>query len=402
VKIVLLIWILLQVILALWLLLPFFMHLLHYIVRFAGLYVSPVKRSPRIEKDFNFAAIITAHKDTRFIPPLVDSLLKQRYKNLHIYIVADACDITTLHIDAPGVTLLKPEVDFHAKIKSIQYAVEHFKSQHEALVIFDSDNLVHPDYFTTLNQYFRQGYRAVQTQMLSKNTDSIFAKLDSIGHIYQSFTERQVRMELGLSACILGLGIAIETRLYKEIMYTDGLGGFDKKLQADLVKKIPLLAYAAEAIVFDEKVDDGQTLERQRTRWLFAYFHYWKINWKLFITGLRRFNFNLIYFAFVMLRPPLFISAGAGLLSAIINLFIDPFFSLVWVIILLLFMLNFIWVIATKSSQKGMGRALLHLPAFIFRQVRALLKIRSAGKSFLKTEHHKVIYIDDILKNELL
>ena len=42
----------------------------------------------------------------------------------------------------------------------------------------------------------------------------------------------------------------------------------------------------------------------------------------------------------------------------------------------------------------------LYIPKIIIRQVGALLKLKKAGKEFLKTEHVKVIYIDELLNNE--
>jgi len=200
------IFILIQLPIAFYLVQPVVLLVIHYLKKFTFPYRSPINRKSLVEKNFDFAAIITAHEDTRFIPPLVDSLLKQKYSNFHVYIVADACDISELHVDDPRVRLLKPEKDFHAKIKSIQFAADNFVCKHDALVIFDSDNLVHPDYLTVLNKYFQQGYRAVQTQMLSKNTSTIYSRLDSIGHIYHTFLERKMRMELGLSAHVESYG----------------------------------------------------------------------------------------------------------------------------------------------------------------------------------------------------
>lgn len=394
-------WILIQLPVAFYLLQPGLLLLFHYLRKLVYPYRSPLVLPAKIDKDFDFAAIVTAHKDTRFITPLVDSLLKQQYNGrFHVYVVADACDISGLHFTDPRVTLLKPASDFNAKIRSIQYAADNFIREHDVLIIFDSDNLAHPAYLDVLNKYFRQGYRAVQTHMLSKNTDTIYARLDSVGHIYHTFLERQMRMELGMSAHILGLGIAVEWELYKEIMYKDRLGGFDKKLQADIVKKIPRLAFAAEAYVYDEKVDDGQTLEKQRTRWIFTYFHYFRSNLDLFLTGLKRGSFNLIYFGLIVLRPPLFLVLFAAFLFVVAGYFISPVYSFLWLGILLSYVISFILIVLTQSRQKGMGQALLYIPVFIFRQVRAMLGMKKAGKSFLKTEHNKVLFIEDILKNE--
>ena len=388
-----------QGILAIYLLIPFFLLLLHGILgkrRLENRY--PVVK----DKEYDFAAIITAHQDTRLIPPLVDSFCHQTYSRFVVYVVADDCDISDLHFTDPRIQLLRPEKPLHAKIQSIKYAVDHFIRPHDALVVFDSDNLVHPQYFEKLSQYFRRGFRAVQTHMLSKNTDTIFAKLDSIGHVYNTFVERQAKMELGLSSSILGLGIAIETELYRQVMYKDGLGGFDKKLQADIIRAVPQLAFAEDAIVYDEKVDDGSTLEKQRTRWIYTYFKYFPVNWKLFLTGWRRLNFNLIFFGFSVLRPPLFITMGLAFICLLADLFISTQLALVWAGVLAVFVLSFILIILTQSRQKGMYKAILYIPVVVVRQISALLKIKKAGKDFLKTDHIKVVYIEELLKNEAI
>jgi cellulose synthase/poly-beta-1,6-N-acetylglucosamine synthase-like glycosyltransferase len=388
-----------QVLLAAYMLLPFFLLLIHFLFTRNRQLVG--KKYPVKEiKEYDFAAIVTAHRDTRFILPLIDSFLKQNYTNFILYVVADDCDTNTLPASNNKVQILKPEPALHAKIKSIKYAVDHFVRPHEVMVVFDSDNLVHPDYLKRLNGYFCCGFKAVQTHMLSKNTETVYARLDSIGHIYNTFVERQSRMELGLSSSILGLGIAIDTNLYKQVMYKDALGGFDKKLQADIIRTIPQLGFAKDAIVYDEKVDDGDTLERQRTRWIYTYFKYFPVNWKLFTTGLQQFSFNKMFFAFTTLRPPLFITVALAFLFLVAGFFIHPLMGLLWLGIITTFVVTFILIILTQSLQKGMGQALLYIPVIVLRQIKALLKIKTAGKDFLKTEHTKVVYIDDILKNE--
>ncbi len=386
-------------ILAIYFLLPICLFLLHWILPSSKNILE--KRYPlRTKKEFDFAAIVTAHQDVKLIPPLIDSFLKQNYENFIVYIIADDCNISSLLYDDVRIKIIKPELPFHAKIKSIDFAVKNFERKHDALVIFDSDNLVHPKYLSALNGYFQRGFRAVQTHMLSKNIDSTYAKLDSIGHVYYTFLERQIKMDLGLTAAILGLGIAIELSLYNEIMYSNQLGGFDKKLQVQLAKKLPTIAFAGDAIVYDEKVDDGEALEKQRTRWIFTYFTYFKDSLKLFADGILKLHPGRILLGFNMLRPPLFLTLALALLMTIISFFVKPVLSLAWLIVLFLFVINFILIIATQSKQHGMAKALIHTPKMIFRQCASLLKIKKANKDFLKTEHRKIIYIEDLLRNE--
>ena len=387
-----------NIVLALYFIVPVILYLLHYLS--GGKRNAISSYSKVTSTDYDFAAVITAHQDIKCIPPLVDSFLKQQYNNFIVYVVADDCDISGLTFNDPRIVVLKPDQAFHAKTRSIKHAVDNFKRKHDVIVIFDSDNLVHPSYFKKLNNYFQRGFKVVQTHMLSKNLDSTYARLDSIGHIYNTFLERQVKMELGMSSAILGLGIALDLDLYKEIMYRDGLGGFDKKMQIHMAMKVKQIGFAEDAVVYDEKVDDGATMEKQRTRWISTYFKYFRDSWSLFANGFKTFNMGRILLGFVMLRPPLFLTVGAALAFMVIFIFVQPALAIAWAVIILLFTLNFILIIATQSRQKGVLGAVVHIPKVIVRQIRSLLKIKTASKNFLKTEHQKIIYIDELLKND--
>ena len=127
-----------QVLIAIYLLLPMIFLLLHTVTPKGKNLLD--RRYPLVrDKEYDFAAIITAHQDTRFIPPLVDSFLRQTYSRFVVYVVADDCDISGLHFDDPRIRLLRPEKALHAKIQSIKYAVDHFVRPHDALVVFDSE-----------------------------------------------------------------------------------------------------------------------------------------------------------------------------------------------------------------------------------------------------------------------
>lgn len=394
-QILLTFFILVQVVVAFYLLQPTLLWVLYGFKRL--LVRRPVVPESRPDsRQYSFAAIITAHKNLELVPPLVDSLMKQTYRNFKVYIVADACE-QTLHYDDPEVVFLKPEKDLNAKIMSIDYAIEHFEDAHDVLIIFDADNLAHPDYLQVLNNYFNRGYKAVQTNMQAKNNDTVYARLDAAGNLYNNFVDRRVRMELGLSANIWGLGIAITTELYKQVVYQHFLGGFDKKIQADIVKRIPLLAYAEDAIVYDEKIEDGTALETQRTRWINAYFKYFKCSVDVLWTGIRRFNFNLFYFGINLLRPPLFLQLGAALLFALANIFISISWAVFWVGAVALFAISFFGIVLMMANDPRMFSTLLHVPMVVLRQASAFLKIRRANKSFLQTQNNRVMYIEDVL-----
>jgi cellulose synthase/poly-beta-1,6-N-acetylglucosamine synthase-like glycosyltransferase len=391
-------------IVAFYFLLPVALFVLHYLFKgtSGNNYINRYKKTN--DKNFDFAAIITAHQDTRFIAPLVDSFFKQHYKNFTVYLVADDCDTSNISFADNRIVLLTPPLALHSKIKSIQYAISNFIKEHDVLIIFDSDNLVHPNYLKNLNNYFQRDFKVVQTHMLSKNIENTYARLDSIGHIYYTFYERQVKMQLGLCSAILGLGVAIDYQLYKEIIYENtiaAVGGFDKKLQSQLARKVKQIAFAEDAVVYDEKVEDGASMEKQRTRWIYTYFSHFKESWLLTKAGFKNFNIGQILLGATMLRPPMILLILCAFVLILIAVFVQPVMVIWWAVILFLFVTNFVLTIATQSRQKGMLQSIKHIPLLMFSQLKALLKMKKAKQDFLKTEHTKIIYIDELLKNEL-
>ncbi len=388
-----------QIILALYILVPV-AGLFLYLFKKKNETHAPVLSSEFLSRNFEFAIIVTVYQDIDFIDPIVDSILKQSYKNYHVYIVADDCDISTITLPPGTISLLKPTQPLHSKIKSIHYAISSMQKQADAIIILDADNLIHPDFLYKINTYFQKGYKVVQAGFKPKNTSTIYARMDAIGDMYNFFTEREMRMLMGVSSTIWGSGIAIDLSLYKEVEYNDYLGGFDKKLQAYLVQKVDRIAYAPDAILYDEKISSGKSLENQRTRWINSYFKYFKDCWNILKNGLKKGNFNLIYFGFNTLRPPLFIVLGSAAITTVIDIFLDVRFYHTWLILLSTFFISFILIVIIKGQDIKYLKTLLMLPFFVARQIAALFKLNKANRSFLKTQNHHIVYISDLLSSE--
>lgn len=389
-------WYAIQIIIGIILLQPFLLVVLCYLKRWLGIKgFRPEKITPL--KQYDFGAIITAHQDTRFMKPLVDSLLKQNYQNFAVYVVADACDISNISFDDPRVKLLKPEPDLNSKIKSIDYALANFMRPHELMVVFDSDNLVHPDFFDTVNRYLNAGYRAVQGRIVAKNLDSQYACMDEAGQIVKTFHDKLSRQELGLASTTFGLGLTIFVEDYRKIVYHKVIGGFDKRLQAELVLISHKIAFANEAIIYDEKIPDGQQLQRQRTRWIHSHFKFMGLGLKIMWKGVQKLNFNLFYFGFYLLNPPVFILILISVFLLGINLFVCLPIALAWALGLVSFVLSFPLILLFSKANKPVMQALLTLPVFMYWQLMALLKLKKANKDFLKTEHNAVLTIEEVM-----
>jgi cellulose synthase/poly-beta-1,6-N-acetylglucosamine synthase-like glycosyltransferase len=350
--------------------------------------------------EHDFAAIVTAHGDARFIPPLVDSLLKQTHKRYMVYVVADDCDVSSLHFDPARVVVLQPTPPLHSKVRSIRHALGHLVREPDVVVVFDADNLAHPHYLAEVNHLFNAGYRAVMGHIKAKKPQGSYAQLDSAGEIYTNFMYRKASMALGCSSNIDGKGLAVDYKVYQTIDYQHLLGGFDKKVQADLAVKVPQIAYADTAYVYDEKIPDAGALRKQRTRWINAYFKYTGLNARVLAQGVASLNLRLAYFGLNLLQPPLFLLIGASLSCAVVSLAWAWAWAWAWAMGLLLFLLSIPVVMFMEGAGAAVWRAAFKVPSFMWQQLLAMLRMQKANQSFMQTEHHQVYYIEDILPRQ--
>jgi len=337
----------------------------------------------------DYAIIVTAYQQTDQLPEAVGSLLKMRYPQYHIYVVADNCDISSLSIDDPKVLILRPEQVLASNTKSHFYAIRHFIRPHDRLVIIDSDNLAHPDLLNQLSTCFDHGFLAVQGTRLAKNLDTDLARLDAARDIYYHFYDGKVLFGAGSSATLAGSGMAFQTALYRECLEHLSIegAGFDKVLQAEIIRRGHRIAFAPEAIVYDEKTTASQQLVGQRARWINTWFKYFGFGFDIFGKGLLRFNWNQILFGIVLLRPPLFIFLLLSVLLGAINIFFSPLVAIVWLVGLLLFVFGFGLSLVLSDTDRRIYSSLTKVPQFVFYQLAALLKVRKANKISVATRH---------------
>ena len=377
-------WILLQALIGYNLFLPLFLYLLYSLKRKA-VYKEPAAPGP--ERDY--AIIVTAYEQTHMLHSVVDSLLKVKYINYLIYIVADKCDITGLHFDDERVILLRPETTLGSNTRSHFYAINHFKRPHEILTIIDSDNLTDPAYINELNKYFDAGFVAVQGIRKAKNLDTMYSCLDAARDMYYHFYDGEVLFQLGSSATLAGSGMAFTVALYKECLEKlDVTGaGFDKVLQKEIVSRGYRIAFAEQAEVYDEKTSGSDQLVKQRARWINTWFRYFKFGFSMMAEGLRKFDWNRFLFSIILLRPPLFIFLLLAILFTAANFFISIPMVIIWLCGFLAFVLGFIIALVHAKPDRVIYKSLLGIPKFIFFQVLSLLKVRKANQLSVATKH---------------
>ncbi len=337
----------------------------------------------------DFGVIVTAYQYTESLPGVVSALLKQQYSNYLIYVVADNCDVSNLHFNDDRVILLRPPNVIASNTGSHFYAINHFKRPHSHIVIMDSDNIAEPGLLVGLNRYVQAGYSAIQGLRKAKNKETQIAKLDAARDLYYHFFDGHVLFSIGASATLSGSGMTFQTDLYRaclEHLNVQG-AGFDKVLQAEIVKRNIRIAFAEDAIVYDEKTSKGDQLVKQRARWINTWFRYFSFGFTIIGKGIRNASFNQIIFGLILLRPPLFIFLALSGLCMIANAFFSMTGLLVWLCGFACFFISFMIALKESKAEKSIYKALLHAPVFIFYQILALTHIRRANKLSVATQH---------------
>jgi cellulose synthase/poly-beta-1,6-N-acetylglucosamine synthase-like glycosyltransferase len=365
-------------------------------------------RLPGQLRQFDYGNIITAYRNLDIAKGLVQSLLQQKHTKHHIYLVADHCDLSSWNIQHEKLTVLLPEAPLNLKAKSIIHGIENFIRPHDYIAVFDADNLAHPDFLAEINRYANAGFLAIQGQRTAKNLDTSMSAADALGEFYKNYIDRMAPYKNGSSAVISGSGMAVESELYKAYLASpeieQGKHRWKKMLQEDkilqnfLLRRNEKIAYAWDAICFDEKVTTADAVETQRSRWLFSYFQNIPNSLGILRRGVLNPSWNQILFGLVTLAPPMFIMLFSAILLAGIGLFLSPMTSLALLIAILLFIGTIFWTLFLSNAPKPVWNAVLGLPVFVIRQVKALFKMGNPNKNFKHTEHTKNVSIEELLK----
>ena len=375
-------WILLQVLIGYQLVLPFLLYVIRSLMATKKVEVAENRQA-------DYAIIVTAYEQTDMLPSVINSILKLKYDNYLIYVVADKCDISNLTFGDQRVILLRPEEILSSNIKSHFYAINRFKRPHERITIIDSDNLIHPEYLNMMNISFEKGFKAVQGVREAKNLNTHYACLDAARDIYYRFIDNKILFEIGSSATLSGSGMAFTTELYKDCLENSEIdgAGFDKVLQFEILKRDNRIAFAETAIVYDEKTSRSEQLVKQRARWINTWFKYFNLGLKTTGSGLIKMDWNKFIFGVVLMRPPSFILIILSFICLVIDLIIFPKMAAAWLISSILFICMFFIAFSYFKANKVIYSSLINAPKFIYYQLAALLKAKNANQLSVATKH---------------
>jgi cellulose synthase/poly-beta-1,6-N-acetylglucosamine synthase-like glycosyltransferase len=349
------------------------------------------------------AILVPAYKEDGIILSTAKNHLQLDYpRDLYdVYILADSFQESTVgQLRSLPVEVLVMSFEKSTKIKSLNDALSRISKEYDIVVISDADNVLAGDFLKKIQASFLAGERVVQGRRVAKNMDTPYALLDACSEAINNHIFRKGPNALGLSAPLIGSGMAFDFSIIRELLRGIDSVVEDKVLQLRIVGNGLFIRYREDALVFDEKVDSQQAFQQQRKRWVSGQF----INLKeSFFPALRQLlKGNISYFNFgvvnnlVLPRAFLFVLLPALVVA---GFFVSPFWGIASAVVLLAYIFSLMIAIPRVLLNKDLLSALLKLPKAIFVMAGTLLQMKKSHKVFIHTVHTKT-EISNSLFNE--
>lgn len=365
-----------------------------FVLAVAGLfYRTPAPPETNIKR--KIAVLIPSYKEDNVIVSVAEQALKQNYPpdRFEVVIIADSLQPETIQdLRTLPITVVEVSFDKSTKVRSLNRAMAAIGDDYDFALILDADNVMERNFLRKLNNMLALGYRAIQAERTSKNNNTSMSVLDGLSETINNYIYRQGSVAAGLSCSLIGSGMIFEYATVKDILSKlDSIGGFDRELELELIRRNIRIHYAKGAIVYDEKVESTEVFERQRTRWLSSQFiylkkYFWE-GWKGLLQGKFAF-FNSAILKNVQL--PRLINLGMLFLLSIITITFREYIVLKyypWVVLFGLNVISMALAIPIRYYNRDLFKSVLLLPKVFIKMFNLLFKLKGANKSFIHTPH---------------
>lgn len=365
-----------------------------------------------------FAILIAARNEEKVIDELIKSLENQNYdkEKYEINVIINNCTDSTAEIAAKtSAKIIDCDIPVKCKGDVLKYAFKKLKDNKkiDAYVIFDADNVVHPDFLKHMNESINAGFRVAQGTRETKNLNKSWVSSSYAIYFYlQNFLISRSRKNLNLSATINGTGFMVKKDLIDEF-------GFNTKTLTEDIEFSALCAlnkvkidYVEKAITYDEQPDKFSISWHQRMRWTkgtFECLHLYGV--KLIKNFFKTFCLTNIDMLFIYLAPAIqivsFVVILVDILMQLINIGIVKFLNIYItnnIISLLISYLTIICistfvVIYNKHKIKDALSGIILFVVFIFTWIPInIVCIFKKKLTWTHIEHNTNLSINDLMQ----
>ncbi|GAB3939541.1 glycosyltransferase family 2 protein [Spirosoma harenae] len=359
---------------------------------FAGLLSRNKEANQKSAQDPKMVVLLPSYREDAVIIEAAEASLAQNYPSSRydVVVIADSLRPDTVE-KLRSLPILVIEVSFEVstKAKALQKAIDTLPDTYDVAVVLDADNVMDPNCLTELSHPFRHGWKAVQGHRTAKNTNTSVAILDAVSEEMNNYLLRKGQRALGMSATLIGSGMAFEYQLFKELIpKVQVVSGFDKESEMVLLKQRIPVEYAESAIIYDEKVQNEAVFERQRTRWMAAQLRVLRTNFLPGLSELFRGNIDYANKVFQAMLLPRILLLGVLLIGfALSFLSGEEYWPIVMGAQVGLAIITFYiatpgWLLKKIGVTELMGIVVLFV-----RFVRSIFKVKQARHTFIHTPH---------------
>ncbi|MEL6132499.1 MAG: glycosyltransferase [Bacteroidota bacterium] len=339
------------------------------------------------------ALFVPAYKEDAVILDSVANLLQMDYPEdcWDLVVIADKMQPETMRqLRTQPIVVVEMQVEKSTKAKAINTALQSLDQIYDIAAVLDADNHTNSTFLQEVATAFNEGAIAVQARRVAKNIDTPMAILDAMSEEANNHLFCKAHRRLGLSSRLIGSGMAFRYELFYELMLANkAIGGFDKELELEIMKRGHIIEYLPETRVFDEKVSQPQTFKNQRLRWIAAQYHYLRryffpALWALISRG----NASFFDKAFQMLILPRMILIGMGGMGLGMALLL-PFGPSVWIWAGTFMAVGLTYTLSIPRTFYNWTylKALFLLPKALLMTLWELRFLGSANKQFIHTPH---------------
>lgn len=218
-----------------------------------------------------FAILIAARNESKVIGDLINSLKEQNYPNslYDVYSIINNCTDNTAEVaKKAGSKIINVNTPVKSKGDALKFAFKRLKKKdYDAYIIFDADNIVHPDFLKKMNNAYLSGYKVAQGRKDTKNiSDNWLSGSASLFHFIQNFFFNKSRMNIDAACAINGTGFMADKEViddwFDPLTVTE-----DIEFSIMCVLRDIKIAFIEDAITYDEQPTTFIASWNQRSRW---------------------------------------------------------------------------------------------------------------------------------------
>lgn len=343
-------------------------------------------------RNLRFAVLIPAYGEDGVIEECVRACLAQQYPAscYDTVVISDHMQPqTNARLSALPIRLIEVHFRQSTKVKALNAAMRTLETNYDIALVLDADNLIPPTYLDELNRAFANpAVEVVQTHRVAKNLNNNMALLDAVSEEINNSIFRLGHVNLGMSAALIGSGMAFRYPLFRSVMARmKAVGGFDRELELRLLYAGKRFYYMQDTYVYDEKIQSRADFSRQRRRWISAQLHYAGMFSKYLPRAVWRGRWDFCDKLFQQYSVPRLLLLGFTFLCAIVFSFVYSACDVKWWGLFASLVAALLLAVPACYYNYRLFSALLSVPHVFWVMFLNVFRLRGANKLFIHTRH---------------